>query len=211
MIQITLDQVLHLAPNCHPIYLKAFAENADVLGTFGILESPLRLCHFMAQVCHESQGLTRLEENLNYSSSRLTVVWPSRFLPKGTLSTADYAHNPAALANEVYGGRMGNTDPGDGYRYRGQGMIQITGRSMYQSITDILTPHFPWVDLVKNPAATTSPDLCLAVAAAFWDLKQCNKRADADNIAAVTRRINGGLNGLADRMEWLEKAKHIWG
>ena len=112
-INVTLAQILHLTPNARSSYREAFQNGQAVLDQHEISETPLRIAHFMAQVLHETGGLTIQFENLNYSPERLPKVWPSRFQPKGPLNPSVYAHNPQKLANEVYGGRMGNTGPND--------------------------------------------------------------------------------------------------
>ena len=127
-VQITERDIAILAPSARSSYREAFANAQPVLDQFGISESPLRMAHFMAQVLHECGGLTIQFENLNYSAERLPKVWPSRFQPTGPLNPNAYAHNPQKLANEVYGRRMGNTAPGDGFAYRGRGLLQLTGK-----------------------------------------------------------------------------------
>src|SRR3546814_6034257 len=107
--------------------LEFFAEQSDsVLGAFGISATRNRLHFFRAQIGHESGGLKVREENMNYSAARLMAAWPGRF--PDMASTDGFAHNPEALANHVYGGRMGNDSRGDGWKYRGRGFIQITGK-----------------------------------------------------------------------------------
>jgi putative chitinase len=124
------------------------------------------------------------------------VVWPSRFLPKGTKNPADYAHNQQKPGNEVYGGRMGNTGPDDGFTYRGRGLIQLTGKDSYALATQILrktnakAPGF-----VAAPDEVISAAWCLAVAASEWESKGCNALADKDDIKAITKAINGGQIG----------------
>ena len=110
-VDVTLSQIQHLAPTARSSYRDAFQNGQAVLDQHKISETPLRVAHFMAQLLHESGGLAIQFENLNYSAERLPQVWPSRFKPKGPLNPVDYAHNPQKLANEVYGGRMGNTGP----------------------------------------------------------------------------------------------------
>src|SRR5690349_18106471 len=117
-----------------PGYRAAFTSGQPVLDQWGISASPLRVAHFLAQVLHESQALTVEYENLHYAAARLAKVWPARFRPHGPLDPAPYVRDPRKLADLVYGGRMGNTAPGDGYTYRGRGMLQLTGRSAYQRV-----------------------------------------------------------------------------
>ena len=210
-VMVTLDQVLKLAPNARSSYREAFANGQPVLDRYGISAAPLRVAHFMAQILHESGGLTIQFENLNYSAERLPKVWPSRFQPKGPLDSAQYAHNPEKLANEVYGQRMGNTAPDDGYRYRGRGLLQLTGKDSYAEATAILrktSPDAP--DLVQDPDQVISAPWCLEVAAAEWKAKGCNALADQDAIRAITKAINGGTIGLAERMEWAKRTKFVW-
>lgn len=169
-----------------------------------------RAAAFLSQLAHESMELTRWEENLNYSAKRLTQVWPRRF--PTLAAAAPYAKRPEALANKTYGGRMGNTRPGDGYKFRGRCPIQATGRGMYA-----------WLELVLDLPLTTNPDLLLqpehglrAAAAIFAVEKKLNpvadrltltsEKKDSKVIEEITRAINGGLNGLAERREYFTKA-----
>ena len=211
-IQITLSQLAKLAPSARSSYREAFSSAQSVLEQYEIASTPLRVAHFMGQILHESGGLTIQFENLNYSPERLAKVWPNRlFQPKGPLSPAEYAHNPEKLANSVYGGRMGNTDPGDGFKYRGRGLLQLTGRDSYQEATKILrtsNPKSP--DFGLDPDQAISSEWCVEVAAAEWRSKGCNELADQDLIRSVTKKINGGLIGLAEREEWLKRTKNVW-
>lgn len=210
-IQVTLDQIAQLAPSARSSYRDAFAAGQAVLDRFGISATPLRVAHFMAQMLHESGGFTIQFENLNYSPERLPKVWPKRFQPTGPLDPAAFAHNPEALANEVYGGRMGNTAPGDGFKYRGRGLLQLTGKESYANATKLLRKSEPGApDFTADPEAVISAEWCLKVAAAEWFEKGCNDLADKDAIQAVTKAINGGLIGLAERTEWTKRTKFVW-
>lgn len=208
---ITLDQIQHLAPNIRSSYREAFQNGQAVLDQCGISETPLRIAHFMAQVLHESGGLAIQIESLNYSAERLPQVWRTRFKPVGPLNPADYAHNQQKLGNEVYGGRMGNTEPNDGFTYRGRGLLQLTGKDSYREATTTLRAQNPAApDFVALPDAVFGAQWCLAVAAAEWLSKGCNAFADQDDVRKVTRAINGGLIGLSDRIEWLRLTKAVW-
>ena len=210
-VTLTLDQILHLAPNARSSYREAFQNGQPLLDQFSISDAPLRVAHFMAQVLHESGGLANQIESLNYSAERLPKVWPSRFKPTGPLDPADFAHNQEKLGNEVYGGRMGNTGPNDGFTYRGRGLLQLTGKDSYQEATVILRAHNPAApDFVATPDAVFSAQWCLAVAAAEFASKGCNALADEDDIRKVTKAINGGLIGLSDRTERLRLTKAVW-
>jgi len=210
-LTITLDQILRLTPNARSSYREAFNSGQSIFDDSEISSSGLRIAHFMAQVLHETGGLSIQFENLNYSPERLPKVWPSRFLPKGPLDPAEYAHNPQKLANEVYGGRMGNVEPDDGFKYRGRGLLQLTSKQSYVEASKIVRKDFPDApDFVTDPDQVISAKWCLQVAVSEWLAKGCNALADQDNIKAVTRAINGGQIGIAERTEWARKTKAVW-
>lgn len=203
IVKLTAEQLNLLAPNARQNYKDAFAQADSVLATYGINKNALRLSHFMAQVLHEVGGLTILIENMNYRAERIVQVWSSRF---PTIASAEpFAHNPEKLANKVYGGRMGNNQSGDGFRFIGRGLIQLTGRESYKKFGDLLG-----IDLTANPDLAFSAEWALKVAAEEWKEKGCNAFADEDDLRKVTRAINGGLIGLESRRAWLEKSKRIW-
>ena len=211
-IALSLPLLMQLAPNARSSYREAAGTAQAVLDRHGITQNKLRLAHFLAQVMHESSALTVQMENLNYSAPRLPVVWPKRFRPLGPLDPAQFANNPERLANEVYGGRMGNVQPGDGFRYRGRGLLQLTGRDSYREATRIVRSFNP-----AAPDFEAEPDLCFSaawavpIAAAEWEAKGCNALADSDQITMVTQRINGGQIGIADRRDWLLRVKALLG
>jgi putative chitinase len=210
-VNVTIDQIQRLAPNARSSYREAFQNGQSVLDQCRISATALRVAHFMAQVLHESGGLAVQVESLNYSAERLPKVWPSRFKPTGPLDPGAFAHNQEKLGNEVYGGRMGNTGPSDGFTYRGRGLLQLTGKDSYQEATMTLRAQNPATpDFVASPDAVFSAQWCLAVAATEWSSKGCNAFADQDDIRNVTRAINGGLIGLSDRTEWLRLTKAVW-
>ena len=204
MISITEAQLQTLAPNIRSSYREAFKTADAVLAGYGINDNKRRLRHFMAQILHESGGLTIQQENMNYSEQRMMVVWPSRF---PTLASAQpYAHDPEKLANKVYSNRMGNGGPasGDGWRYRGRGIMQITGREDYAKYGEIVGE-----DLIGDPDLAFA-GAAVKIAAAEWNAKGCNAHADNDDINKITRLINGGLTGLASRKDWLAKTTQVW-
>ncbi|UOD28497.1 glycoside hydrolase family 19 protein [Massilia violaceinigra] len=210
-VVITLGEIDQLAPRALAVYRMAFGEEQHFLEQFGIAASALRVSHFMAQVLHESAALTRTVENLRYSAQRLSKVWPQRFHPRGPLDPADYAGDEAGLANAVYGGRLGNDRPGDGYLYRGRGLLQLTGKDSYAQATATLQSVYPSApDFVADPEAVLAARWCLGAAAAIWTAKECNEAADANNIVLVTTRINGGTVGLAERRRWLARTRDVW-
>lgn len=159
---------------------------------------PLRLQHFMAQVCFESGFFQRVMENLNYSPERIGVVW-ERLEPRA----ASLAHNPEALANAAYAGVNGNGDEasGDGWKYRGRGIIQITGKANYAKYSAITGP---------DPNTAAHPDEAVRVAIAFWEARNCNEAADRDSVRDVTARINPALEGLTERTFLTNRAKTIF-
>lgn len=153
----------------------------------GVAELP----DFLGQVLHESAMLRRLVENLNYSSAeRIAAVWPSRFPAPGDAEA--FVRNPEGLANRVYGGRMGNIEPGDGWRYRGRGLIQITGRANY-----IATGRVVGMPLEKDPDLLADPAVALAASIAWWEGNIPDEVMG--NVQKVTRRVNGGTAGMAHR------------
>lgn len=200
---LTKTALRAIFPRAPEADLEAFVTfGMEALKNAGILEMANRLQYFLAQLGHESNGLTHKEENLNYSAQRLTEIWPGRF---PTLEVAKkYAMNPEKLANFVYGSRMGNTEPGDGYRYRGRGYIQLTGRETYREVGEIAG-----LDLEANPELAAKPENAIQIACAFWTWKKINKQCDIGDFTGVTQRINGGTNGLNDRLDWLKKVKTV--
>lgn len=195
-----LEALEAITPGAQILYRQTF-EHAAALEPFGVLSSALRAEHFLAQVLHETGGLRLLVESLNYSAQRLIEVWPSRF---PTLQAAlPFAHNSRALANKVYSGRMGNVDPNDGWRFIGRGLLQITGRQNYTRVGAVLK-----LDLVGYPTLVLEPEHGLSVAGSVWaDIVHAQAAADRDSLEDVTRAVNGGLNGLAERRAWLKKVR----
>jgi len=169
-----------------------------IMEKFGI-DNPLKLSHFLSQCAHESGNFKFLNENLNYSADGLRKIFPKYF---PTIEVANkYARQPEKIANKVYGGRMGNGDEasGDGWKFRGRGYIQLTGKDNYAAFDKFVDD-----DILANPdlVATKYP---LTSAAFFfhknklWDI--CDKGHGDDVVLAVTKRVNGGTHGLADRQE----------
>ena len=173
--------------------MKFYQPTVDAMKKYGIT-TPKRIAGFLAQVGHESMNLSRLEENLNYSSDGLMRVWPSRFPSLAVASK--YHRNPRLIANKVYSSRMGNGDEssGEGWKYRGRGLKQLTGKDNYRRASIALG-----VDLVENPDALLTPQFAAMSAAWFWHVNGLNAIADAGTIEAMTRKINGGLIGIEDR------------
>ncbi|CAA7615112.1 glycoside hydrolase family 19 protein [Magnetospirillum sp. SS-4] len=157
------------------------------------IDTPLRLAAFLAQIAHESGQLRLLAENLNYSAEALLRIFPRHF---DAGQAAAYARQPERIGSRVYANRMGNGDEagGDGWRYRGRGLIQVTGHDNYAACGTALG-----VDLIAQPELLEQPGSAARSAGWFWHRHDLNRLADARDIATITRRINGGLTGLDDR------------
>lgn len=161
------------------------------------IDTPARLAAFLAQVGHESGGFTRTVENLNYSAEGLLRTWPKRYTPDFARLQA---HHADEIANHVYGDRMGNKDPGDGFRYRGRGLLQVTGRANYEAVRDLLRETLAGApDLVASPDTLAEPRWAALSAAAWWAHHDLNALADAGAFDKITERVNGGQNGADDR------------
>jgi putative chitinase len=170
------------------------------------INTPERQAAFIGQCAHESGNFKTLEENLNYKPEALMRVWPSRF---PDLATAmKYAHNPEAIANKVYGGRMGNgvEESGDGWKYHGRGLIQLTGKENYTRCGEALG-----IDLINQPSLLVTPEYASLSAGYFWNKKGLNALADAGDFETMTKRINGGTLGLEDRKAKIAKALSVLG
>lgn len=177
-----------------------------VMEKFGI-SNPTRLAHFLSQVAHESGNFKFVNENLNYGAKGLLGIF-KKYFPTEALAAA-YERKPEKIANKVYASRMGNGDEasGDGYKFRGRGYIQLTGKDNYKAFSDFIGE-----DCVANPdlVATKYP---LTSAAFFfhknklWDI--CDKGHSHDVVTAVTKRVNGGTIGLEDRIKHFEEYNHL--
>ena len=201
---ITLDDLIAICP-CP----------ASKVGTLVRFEGPLnaaceefdittetRQAAFLAQIAHESAGFSRLAENLNYSADGLLATFPKYFPSPAT--AADYARQPERIANRVYANRMGNGDEasGDGWRYRGMGLIQTTGRTNQIACATAL--HVPAEEI---GAYLQTPIGAARSAAFFWSSHGLSELADAGEFEKIVRKINGGITGLADRLAYWERAK----
>ena len=156
------------------------------------INTPKRQACFIGQCMHESGGFRLLRENLNYSARALMNTWPSRF-PDADVAE-QYARQPEKIANKVYGGRMGNTEDGDGAKFIGRGLIQLTGKDNYKAFGDAIGE-----DLVDNPQLVEEPRYAALSAGWFWNKRGLNALADVMDIDTLTKRINGGSIGINDR------------
>ena len=167
------------------------------------IDTPLRICHFLAQMSHESAGFTVLQENLNYSAKGLLQTF-GRYFKDG--SEVRYARKPQMIANRVYANRMGNgaEDTGDGWKYRGRGIIMITGAFNFEKYSKIV---FGDKRLLDNPDLASEISVAAKIACAYWNENKLNELAEKDDVVGITKIINGGLVGIEHRKELLNKAK----
>lgn len=210
-VKINETQIRNIMPQCS--YPETWVRPLnDAMDRFNISENVLRVSTFLAQIAHESGQMNRLQENLNYSRQRLRAVWPSRF--PDDESTFTYGRNPERLANKVYANRLGNgaEQTGDGFRYRGRGLLQITGRDNYAKMGRLL--DLP--TLIEMPDYLIEPRWAALSAAAFWADADLNALADTlteDDIKVVVRRItkliNGGDHGLKERLSYTNNALEV--
>ena len=210
---ITLQQFRQLVPNTkypQQWYDALFGKQTE-LGGKTLLEeyeitTPKRIAAFMAQCGHESGGFVFLSENLNYSAAGLMRVFP-KYFPDQATATA-YARNPEKIANRVYANRMGNGNEasGEGFKFRGRGLIQVTGKDNYFWFASSLeiTPEAAAEYMQTFEGAAQS-------ACWYWENTSLNKLADAGDILTMTKRINGGTIGLADREKHYAHALHVLG
>jgi len=170
------------------------------------INTPERVAAFMAQTAHESGEYRAIKENLNYRAASLRKVFP-KYFPTDELAAA-YAQKPEKIANRVYANRMGNgpEESGDGYRYCGRGLIQLTGKSNYQAFADSIeiTPEEVSEFLATFEGAVQS-------ACWFWEVNNLNQWADKGDIVTLTKRINGGTIGLEDRIKHYNHVLHVLG
>jgi putative chitinase len=166
------------------------------------INTPKRQACFLGQTMHESGGYKFLRENLNYSAKALMNTWPSRFPDMDTAEK--YERQPEKIANKVYSGRMGNTEDGDGAKYIGRGLIQLTGKDNYKAFGEAIGE-----DLVSTPQLVEQPRYAALSAGWFWNKRGLNALADDMDITTLTVRINGGRIGIDDRIAKINKALDV--
>lgn len=209
MSKITAAQLIRIFPSATKV-ADQFAPALSAAMAKHRINSPVRMAAFLANAGHESGQLQHLVENLNYSAQGLANTWPSRYavdskarpLVPNTLA-ARIARKPQEIANNVYAGRMGNgvESTGDGWRYRGRGLLQVTGKSNYAA-----TGKRMQLDLVTKPELLEQPEHAAMSAADYWAANGLNELADAGKLEAITRRINGGMNGHDERLRYYRHA-----
>lgn len=193
---ITLELLQKLCPKTKTSILSGYVDPINNVGKYyNMFVDNRRIASFLAQIAHESGGFNFTKENLNYSADGLQKVFGKYFSDAAT--AAAYARQPAKIANRVYANRMGNGDEasGDGYKFCGRGLIQLTGKDNYTKYAAAVQKSLDdAVAYLETPAGAASS------AGWFWDVNKLNEFADKDNIIGMTKRINGGTNGLDDRL-----------
>ncbi len=207
MTELTLEQLKQLLPK-NPYVEHWHRALAQLLPDYDI-NTPQRIAAFVAQCAHESGGFTALKENLNYKAVTLRKIFP-KYFPDDAIANhyASLPNKQEAIANKVYASRMGNGDEasGDGYRYCGRGLIQLTGKNNYQAFADSLE-----MDVEDVPEYLATFEGAAQSACWFWESNNLNQWADKGDILTLTKRINGGTIGLDDRIKHYQHALHVLG
>ena len=205
-MELTKQQLKELLPK-NPYIDQWHKALSQLLPDYEI-NTPQRIAAFIAQCSHESGGFTALEENLNYKPATLRKLF-SKYFPTDELAN-QYCSKPnkqEAIANRVYANRMGNgpEESGDGWAFRGRGLIQLTGRTNYEKCGQGLG-----LDLISDPMYLESPEGAARSAGWFWHVNKLNILADSGDIKTMTKKINGGFIGLEDRIKHYEHILHIF-
>lgn len=206
-IVLSGSQLKKMMPEVKQRYVDQYIDAVNCCLVKYQISTPLRVAHFIAQIGHESASLQHSSENLNYSAKALRAVFGKYFSTRALAEK--YARQPEKIASRVYANRMGNGDEasGDGWRYRGRGLIQLTGKKNYQQYADSVG-----VDLVGQPdLVADDPVLAVDAAGWYWDARGLNTYADKDDLKQVTRSINGGYHGFDDRQSRLKRARKVLG
>jgi len=202
---ITELQLKQIAPKCKDSKELVVALNT-LLPKYNIT-TPLRICHFLAQYACETQGFTKFVENTNYTTpERLLAIFPKYF--KSKIIAASYAGKPQAIANRVYADRFGNgsEQSGDGFKYRGRGLCHLTFKANYYQFT-----LETGVEAIRHPELLEEIHYAVLAGCWYWNKRKINTLADANDSVAVTRAINGGTNGLAERQKLLSICQFVFG
>lgn len=192
MVELKLEHLQACLPKANVHHLEEFLDGINETFEHFDISTPNRMAMFLAQTAHESGNFSATEENLNYAAKALLAFWPKKFA-----GVADaYARKPEKIANRAYSDRMGNGPEasGDGYSYRGRGLIQLTGKDNYTACGKALG-----IDLAANPDQVSRDPVAVLSAGWFWDTRKLNQWADKGDVLTVTKKINGGTIGLEDR------------
>jgi putative chitinase len=200
----TVEQLNQMVPG-NPHIAHWHEAFCNILPDYDINTKP-RVAAFIAQCAHESGGFKFIKENLNYKAASLCKVWP-RYFPNMDVANA-YAQQPEKIANRAYGGRMGNgpEESGDGWKFCGRGLIQLTGKDNYSRYAQSLE-----ISLDEASEHLTTFEGCVQSAAWFWEANNLNQFADSGDILTMTKRINGGTLGLEDRQQHYQHALQVLG
>lgn len=199
---VTLELLQKISPKTKKEVLEKYVEPINTVANhYDLFENPRRIAGFLAQIAHESGGFNFTKENLNYSAEGLRKVF-SKYFPTDDIAK-QYARQPEKIANRVYANRMKNGDEssGDGFKFRGRGLIQLTGRDNYTRFAESLD-----LPIDETIAYLETPEGAVASAGWFWDTNKLNQWCDKDDFVTLTKRINGGTIGLADRKHHYEIA-----
>lgn len=201
---VSVELLQKICPKTKKTVLEKFiVPLQDTVHYYEISETPQRLAAFLAQIAHESGGFNFVQENLNYSAKGLMTTF-KKYFPTEELAK-QYERKPEKIANRVYASRMGNGDEnsGDGWKFRGRGLIQLTGRHNYTRFAEGLE-----MSIDDTVAYLETPSGAVSSAGWFWDNNDLNKYCDSGDFVTLTKRINGGTIGLADRQHHYEIALH---
>lgn len=205
---VTLELLKAMCPKTKSTTLEGYVEPLNTVAEYyEMTQNPARLAGFLAQIAHESGGFNFTIENLNYSADGLRKVFP-KYFPNDEIAK-QYARQPEKIANRVYSNRMKNGDEnsGDGFKFRGRGLIQLTGRDNYTRFAEALD-----MDIDNTIRYLETPNGAVASAGWFWDNNKLNQYCDKGDFITLTKRINGGTIGLADRQHHYEIAlKYLQG
>lgn len=205
---VTAAQIKKLCPTAKPVLVDAIVKNWGYAEFDGEIKTPLRVQHFLSQIATETGGFKAVEESLNYTVARLMETFGRHRISEADAKRLGRSGNRKAkqreIANTVYGGawgkkNLGNTEADDGWRYRGGGMMQTTGRNNYRKM-----------GYEENPESLRDPVTAFKTAVREWRNRGCNELADKDDVVAVRKKINGGINGLQEARGYLAKAKTIF-
>ena len=205
-MELTKEQLKQLLPK-NP-YVDHWHHALEQLLPDYEINTPQRIAAFIAQCSHESAGFTALKENLNYKAETLSRIWPKYFPPEIAKAYASMPNKQEAIANRAYANRMGNGDEhsGDGWKFCGRGLIQLTGRSNYQAFADSLEMNIEDLPEYLGTFEGAAQSACW-----FWESNNLNQWADKGDILTLTKKINGGTLGLEDRVKHYEHALHVLG
>jgi putative chitinase len=204
-MKVTLELLRTMCPHTKTSILEGYVEPLNAVAEYyEMTANPARLAGFLAQIAHESGGFTAVKENLNYSAKGLMNTF-KKYFPTEDLAK-QYERKPEKIANRVYANRMSNGDEasGDGYRFCGRGLIQLTGRANYTKFAEDLG-----ISIEETIKYLETPNGAVSSAGWFWDNNNLNKYCDSGDFVTLTKRINGGTIGLADRQHHFDEAMHF--